>query len=61
MENTVKVLNTKIEARCYFLNDFVKSAKLLPFEDIKPNGFVRELSYTAIQEFVNIKTILKSK
>lgn len=49
---------TKLQAGCCFVNDFVKSDPRLPFGGINESGFGRELSSHGIREFVNAKTVV---
>jgi len=53
-----KIAETKLQAGCCFVNDFVKSDPRLPFGGIKESGFGRELSSHGIKEFMNIKTVV---
>lgn len=48
----------KIEAGSVFINELVSSNPKLPFGGIKQSGYGRELSYFAVREFSNIKTVL---
>jgi len=47
-----------IEAGSVFINEMVSSNYQLPFGGIKQSGYGRELSYFAVREFSNIKTVL---
>lgn len=51
------IAETKLNAGCCFVNDFVKSDPRLPFGGIGHSGYGRELSYLGIREFTNIKTV----
>ena len=51
------IAETRLEAGCCFVNDFVKSDPRLPFGGIKESGFGRELSSHGIKEFMNVKTV----
>ena len=52
------IAETRLEAGCCFVNDFVKSDPRLPFGGIKESGFGRELSTQGIKEFLNVKTVV---
>jgi succinate-semialdehyde dehydrogenase / glutarate-semialdehyde dehydrogenase len=52
-----KIAETKINAGCCFVNDFVRSDPRLPFGGVGHSGYGRELSHFGIREFTNIKTV----
>ncbi len=52
------IAETRLEAGCCFVNDFVKSDPRLPFGGTKESGFGRELSSHGIKEFMNVKTVV---
>lgn len=52
------IAETRLNAGCCFVNDFVKSDPRLPFGGIGHSGYGRELSYFGIREFTNIKTVV---
>jgi len=58
LEKGEKIAETKLEAGCSFVNEFVKSDPRLPFGGIKESGFGRELSVHGIKEFTNVKTVV---
>lgn len=57
IERAEKIAEERLQAGSIFVNNFVSSDTRLPFGGIKQSGYGRELSYYAIREFVNIKTI----
>lgn len=57
LKKAVQIAETRLQAGCCFVNDFVKSDPRLPFGGIKESGYGRELSYLGIREFMNAKTV----
>lgn len=57
VERAEKIAATRIQSGSVFVNSYVSSDPRLPFGGINQSGYGRELSYFAVREFVNIKTI----